>query len=119
MHPPQMHSQHSSCPVWWAPDRPDIRSLLPAAPLRLPPVQLAMFDTPMSARQLEYLRKTHAPLIAKHNITQCHFDIMLQYLTDAMRENGAEVCPARQGGAPAVAAACDFAAHQLPAPLLL
>jgi hypothetical protein len=45
----------------------------------------------MSTRQLEYLRKTHAPLIAKHNITQAHYDLMLGYLTEAMAGNGAEV----------------------------
>lgn len=57
----------------------------------VPILQLTMFDTPMSTRQLEYLRKTHASLIAKHNITQAHYDLMLGYLTEAMAGNGAEV----------------------------
>lgn len=50
-----------------------------------------MFDTPMTQRQLDYLHKTHAPLIVKHGITQRHYDLMLAYLTDAMRANGAQV----------------------------
>jgi hypothetical protein len=50
-----------------------------------------MFDTAMTPRQLEYLRRTHEPLIAKHGITQHHYDVMLQYLTDAMRSNEAQV----------------------------
>lgn len=62
------------------------------SPLRIACPQLTMFDTAMTHRQLEYLRKTHEPLIVKHNITQRHYDIMLQYLTDAMRSNGAQVC---------------------------
>jgi hypothetical protein len=53
--------------------------------------QLAMFDAPMTPRQLEYLRRTHQPIIAKHGLTQRHYDIMMKYLTDAMRSNGAEV----------------------------
>lgn len=64
--------------------------VVPAAVLL--PVQLTMFDTAMTPRQLEYLRRTHEPLIAKHAITQHHYDVMLQYLTDAMRSNGALVC---------------------------
>lgn len=52
--------------------------------------QLAMFDMPMTERQLHYLHRTHAPLIVKHNITQRHYDLMLAYLTDAMRANGAQ-----------------------------
>jgi hypothetical protein len=50
-----------------------------------------MFDMPMTERQLHYLHRTHAPLIVKHNITQRHYDLMLAYLTDAMRANGAQV----------------------------
>lgn len=53
--------------------------------------QLTMFDAPMTPRQLEYLHRTHKPIIAKHNLTQRHYDIMMRYLTDAMRSNDAEV----------------------------
>jgi len=45
----------------------------------------------MTKRQLGYLRKVHEPIIAERGVTQRHYDIMLQYLTEAMRTNGAEV----------------------------
>jgi flagellar biosynthesis protein FliP len=67
-----------------------VERAVPAAVLL--PMQLTMFDTAMTPRQLEYLRKTHDPLIAKHGITQHHYDVMLQYLTEAMRSNDAQVC---------------------------
>lgn len=54
-------------------------------------MQLTMFDTPMTKRQLDYLRKVHEPIIAEKGVTQRHYDIMVRYLTDAMRSNGAEV----------------------------
>lgn len=54
-------------------------------------LQLTMFDTPMTQRQIEYLRKVHMPVIQEHNVTQRHYDIMVSYLLEAMRTNGAQV----------------------------
>jgi hypothetical protein len=70
--------------------------------------QLTMFDAPMTPRQLEYLRRTHLPIIAKHGLTQHHYDIMMQYLTDAMRSNDAEVCTY-----PCTTAVCMLCVHRL------
>jgi hypothetical protein len=53
--------------------------------------QVTMFDAPMTERQLDYLRKVHKPVIARHNISQTHYDLMVGHLVDAMRTNGAQV----------------------------
>jgi hypothetical protein len=53
--------------------------------------QVTMFDAPMTERQLDYLRKVHKPVIARHNISQTHYDLMVGHLLDAMRTNGAQV----------------------------
>jgi hypothetical protein len=53
--------------------------------------QVTMFDAPMTERQLDYLRKVHKPVIARHNISQAHYDLMVGHLVDAMRTNGAQV----------------------------
>lgn len=50
-----------------------------------------MFDTPMTQRQLEYLKKVHLPVIKEHHVTQLHYDKMMSYLLEAMRGNGAQV----------------------------
>ncbi|KAF6265336.1 hypothetical protein COO60DRAFT_1039853 [Scenedesmus sp. NREL 46B-D3] len=52
--------------------------------------QVTMFDAPMTERQLDYLRKVHKPVIARHNISQTHYDLMVGHLVDAMRTNGAQ-----------------------------
>lgn len=52
-----------------------------------------MFDAPMTERQLDYLRKVHKPVIARHNVSQTHYDLMLGHLVEAMRTNGAQVRP--------------------------
>ncbi|WIA10150.1 hypothetical protein OEZ85_010355 [Tetradesmus obliquus] len=52
--------------------------------------QVTMFDAPMTERQLDYLRKVHKPVIARHNVSQTHYDLMLGHLVEAMRTNGAQ-----------------------------
>lgn len=49
-----------------------------------------MFDAPLTTRQLEYLKKVHAPVIAQHSVTTRHYDLMLNYLMEAMRANDAK-----------------------------
>jgi truncated hemoglobin YjbI len=53
--------------------------------------QLAMFDAPLTPRQLDYLRRVHVPVIMAHRVTQKHYDAMVGYLMKAMVANGAEV----------------------------
>jgi hypothetical protein len=55
-----------------------------------------MFDAPMTERQLDYLRKVHKPVIARHNISQTHYDLMVGHLVEAMRTNGAQVGQTRR-----------------------
>lgn len=55
-----------------------------------------MFDTPMTQRQIEYLRKVHTWVVQEHRVTQRHYDTMIQLLMEAMRLNGVQVrliCP--------------------------
>eukprot|EP00775_Hariotina_reticulata_P010882 gene10882-11036_t len=58
--------------------------------------QLAMFDAPLTPRQLDYLKRVHVPVVIAHRVTQKHYDIMIGYLMKAMLANGAEEDHLRQ-----------------------